>query len=89
LTVNAELVGAAICSACFCGALRWPLAIMLSARSGPGHKHAVAMLQWLKWGVLISGSTGWVHYSSLALSNLMGASGCPRVSQVACDRGSW
>ena len=58
-------------------------------RSGPGHKHAVAMLQWLKWGVLISGSTGWVHYSSLALSNLMGASGCPRVSQVACDRGSW
>jgi hypothetical protein len=29
------------------------------------------MPQWLEWGVLISGSTGWVHYSSLALSNLV------------------
>ena len=29
------------------------------------------MLQWLGWGVLISGSTGWVHYPSFALSNLM------------------
>ncbi len=57
-------------------------------RSGPGQKHAVAMLQWLWWGVLISGSTGWVHYPSLALSNLVSASGCPRLSQAACGIGS-
>jgi hypothetical protein len=30
-------------------------------RSGPGHKHAVTLLHWLKWGVPIFGSTGWVH----------------------------
>ena len=57
-------------------------------RSGPGQKHAVAMLQWLKWGVLISGSTGWVHYSSVALSNLVSASRCPRVFQAACAAGA-
>ena len=32
---NAVLVGAAICPACCCGALRWPLAIMLSADQVP------------------------------------------------------
>jgi len=32
---NAELVGAAMCSACWCGTLRWPLAIMLSADQVP------------------------------------------------------
>ena len=47
------------------------------------------MLQWLEWGVLISGSTGWVHYSSLALSNLVSARGAPRVSQAARGSGSW
>jgi hypothetical protein len=33
--VDAVLVGAAICSACCCGAVRWPLAIMLSADQVP------------------------------------------------------
>jgi hypothetical protein len=56
--------------------------------SGPGQKHAVAVLQWLKWGVLISGSTGLVHYSSLALSNLVSASACPRLSHAARVCGS-
>ena len=37
-------------------------------------KHAVYTLQWLKWSVLIFGATGWVHYSSVALSNLVSAS---------------
>ncbi len=32
---DAALVGAAICSAFRCGALRWPLAIMLSADQVP------------------------------------------------------
>ncbi len=32
---DAVLVGAIICSACCCGALRWPLAIMLSADRAP------------------------------------------------------
>ena len=42
-------------------------------RSGSGQKHAVKELHWLKWSVLIFGSTGWVHYSSVALSNLVSA----------------
>ncbi len=57
-------------------------------RSGPGQKHAVSKLHWLRWGVLISGSTGWVHYPSLALSNLVSASEGPRVFQAACCIGS-
>ena len=32
---DAGLVGAAICSACYCGAVRWPLAIILSADQVP------------------------------------------------------
>ena len=47
------------------------------------------MLQWLEWGVLIFGTTGWVHYPSLALSNLVSASSRPRVPHAACGRGSW
>ena len=39
-------------------------------RSGPGQKQAVNLLHWLKWGVLIFGSTGSVHYPSVALSIL-------------------
>jgi uncharacterized protein (DUF1330 family) len=46
-------------------------------RSGLGQKHAVNLLHWLKWGVLIFGSTGSVHYPSVALSNLVSAS-CSR-----------
>ena len=56
-------------------------------RSGPSQKHAVKMLHWLKWGVLIFGSTGWVHYSSVALSNFVSAR-ISRLSQTACDTGS-
>jgi hypothetical protein len=33
--VYAELVGAAMCSACLCGTVTWPLAIMLSADQVP------------------------------------------------------
>jgi len=33
--VNAKLVGAAMCPACLCGAVTWPLAIMLSADQVP------------------------------------------------------
>ncbi len=32
---DAELVGAAMCPACLCGAVIWPLAIMLSADQVP------------------------------------------------------
>jgi hypothetical protein len=32
---NAELVGAAMCPACLCGTVEWPLAIMLSADQVP------------------------------------------------------
>jgi len=32
---DTELVGAAMCSACLCGADLWPLAIMLSADQVP------------------------------------------------------
>ena len=28
-------------------------------------------LPWHEWGVPISGSTGWVHYPAIALSNLV------------------
>jgi hypothetical protein len=38
---DARLVGAAMCPAFRRGAYPWPLAIMLSARSGPGQKPAV------------------------------------------------
>ena len=38
---DARLVGAAMCPAFRCGAYPWPLAIMLSARLGPGQKPAV------------------------------------------------
>ncbi len=51
-------------------------------RSGPGQKHAVSMLQWLLWGVPISGSTGWVHYLSVALSNL----GCASLARADLKR---
>src|ERR1700733_9860677 len=36
-------VGAAMCSACLCGTQR-PLAIMPSAKTGPGQKHALEAL---------------------------------------------
>jgi hypothetical protein len=58
-------------------------------RSGPGQKHAVALLHWLKWGVLISGSTGWVHHSSLALSNLVSAAVCPVPLPCRTSRGQY
>ena len=41
--------------------------------SGSDQKHAVSSLHWLKWSVLIFGATGWVHYSSIALSNFVSA----------------
>ncbi len=41
--------------------------------SGSDQKHAVYWLHWLKWSVLIFGATGWVHYSSIALSNFVSA----------------
>ena len=42
--------------------------------SGPAQKHAVWLLHGVKWVVLIFGTTGWVHYPSVALSNLVSAS---------------
>ena len=51
-----------------------PLAIMLSARSGPGQKHAVKSCLWHKWGVPISRIDRLGALSSpLALSNFVGA----------------
>jgi hypothetical protein len=44
-------------------------------------------LPWHEWGVLISGSTGWVHYPVNALSNLFGALWA-RIGQIACGTGS-
>ena len=72
--LNAVLVGAAMCSACLCGAVTWPLAIMLSADQVPVISTQSSMLHWLEWSVLIFGSTGWVHYSSIILSNFVCAS---------------
>ena len=43
-------------------------------RSGSCQNRAVSLLQWLNWSVPIFGSTGWVHYSSGSLSNLVSAS---------------
>ena len=42
-------------------------------RSGPAQKHAVSLLHGGKWVVLIIGTTGWVHYPSVALSNFVSA----------------
>jgi hypothetical protein len=40
LDVLSILVGAAMCSTCWCGT-HWPLAIMPSAKLGPDQKHAL------------------------------------------------
>jgi hypothetical protein len=64
------LVGAAMCPACCCGACPWPLAIMLSADAGPGHKHAVISCSGtngVSWSV---GRLAWVHYLIIALPKL-------------------
>jgi len=47
---------------------------MLSADRVPV-KSTQSKLHWLKWGVPIFGSTGWVHYPFASLSNLVSASG--------------
>jgi len=38
-------------------------------------KSTQSELHWLKWGVPISGATGWLHYSFTALSNVVVARG--------------
>ncbi len=48
-------VGAAMCAACLCGTDK-PLAIMPSAKTGPGQKHALEAL-WRKWVFPFSAST--------------------------------
>ncbi len=59
--------------------LAWPLAIMLSSRSGPGQKHA---LDWRSGTCGLSRSVGrlaWVRYPFNALSNLVRGEQFPRV----------
>ncbi len=69
---------------------RWLMAAGHNAlgRSGPGQKHAVAKLHWLKWGVLVSGSTGSCALFVTCPFQPPEREGCPRVSQVACVTGS-
>jgi len=66
-----RLVGAAMCSTCWCGAHE-PLAIMPSAESGPDQKHALEA-RWRKWVFPFPVSTGLLHYTLYALPNSIDA----------------
>ena len=65
LNGSAVLVGAAMCSTCWCGAHQ-PLAIMPSAESGPDHKHALEA-HWREWVFPFPGIDRLVALRSFAL----------------------
>jgi hypothetical protein len=68
---------------------RFPMAAGHNAlrEIGSRSKARSQKLPWHEWGVLISGSTGWVHYPFIALSNFVSAR-YARVPQAACGTGS-
>ena len=57
--------------------LAWPLAIMLSARSGPGQKHALFRRNGTCGLSRSHEPTGWVRYLFTALSNLAAGESFP------------
>ena len=85
--VDAELVGAAMCSACLCGTVTCPLAIMLSADQVPvkstQSKAALAKMECPdlrvdRLGALFVRCSFQPHERER----------CPHVFQTACDTGS-